>query len=145
LTTKIEKRKVIIMPENYGAITVRVYTAGGGLPVEGALVRITGAEEINRQEAHSRITDRNGIAQTVFLPAPGKISSSLPNPSEAPYYIYDVSVEKEGYYTRRIQGVSVFPAINSIQPVNMIPIGNGTSESYPRGNLDITIPDNTTL
>ena len=135
----------IIMSEDYGAITVRVYTAGGGLPVEGALVRITGAEEINRTEAHSRITDRDGLAETVFLPAPKRSSSNSPSPSEAPYYIYDVTVSKEGYYKRIIRGVSVFPAINSVQPVNMIPIGNGNTDSYPRGNIDITIPDNTTL
>ncbi len=133
------------MTENFGAITVRVYTAGGGLPVEGALVKITGAEEINRDEAHSRITDRDGLAETVYLPAPKKSSSSEPNPDEAPYYIYDVTVAKEGYYTRKIQGVSVFPLINSIQPVNMIPEGAGGGDNYPQGNIDITIPDNTTL
>lgn len=133
------------MAEDIGAITVRVYTGGGGLPIAGALVRIMGAEEINRSVAHSRITDRDGIAETVFLPAPKKSSSQAPSPTEPPYYIYDVTVIKDGYYTRRIQGVSVFPSINSILPVNMIPEGTEGEENFPRGNIDITIPDNTTL
>jgi len=133
------------MATDFGSLSVRAYTAGGGLPVEGALVRITGADEGNRDIAYSLITDEDGNAGTVRLPAPNIASSIAPSPAFTPYYIYDVAVEKDGFYDRVFRGVSVFPGVNSVQLVNMIPIGGGAAEDYPRGSLDITIPDNTTL
>ena len=36
------------MPNSSGTLRVRAYTAGGALPVEGAVVRVMGAGEDNR-------------------------------------------------------------------------------------------------
>ena len=133
------------MEENFGNLTIRTYTAGGGLPVEGALVRIFGAEEVNRDVSHTLITDEDGTTQNVALPAPLRINSLSPNPSGAAYALYNIEVEKDGYYDKKIFGSSVFSGINSLLLVNMIPVSDGGQSDYPRGNVNTVIPENESL
>ena len=42
------------MPNSSGTLRVRAYTAGGALPVEGAVVRVMGAGEDNRLVSFSK-------------------------------------------------------------------------------------------
>ena len=130
------------MLSSNGGLRIRAYTAGGALPVGGATVRIFGAEENNREVVYSLVTDRDGLTPEVLLPAPSVSYSLEPNPSEQPYALYDVEIIARGYFTRRINGLTVFPDISSVQLINMIPdSGNGMSD-YPRGNINTVIPEN---
>ncbi len=133
------------MLNSYGSLRIRTYTAGGALPVVGALVRIRGAEEENRFIMHTLLTDRDGLTEKVILPAPSVGYSLSPSPEESPYSIYDVEISADGYYTKRIDGMSVFSGIDSVQLVNMIPSSAAPIESYPRGNVNATIPENPDL
>ena len=133
------------MLKSNGTLRVRTYTAGGALPVEGAVVRVTGASEDNRLIAYSTITDRDGLGELFTLPAPEVNYSLAPNPKELPYSLYDLEVSKDGYYTKKIRGMTVFSGINSIQLVNMIPGSGNMIEDYPRGNINYIIPENTNL
>ena len=132
------------MLDSAGTLRVRAYTAGGALPIAGAVVRIVGAEEANRLVSRSLITDRNGITEAVSLPAPSISYSLSPAPIEAPFAVYDVEFSAEGYYSKRINGVSVFSGVNSVQLANMIPSSSG-AEDYPRGNVNTQIPENDSL
>ena len=132
------------MLDSEGTLRVRAYTAGGALPIAGAVVRIMGAEEANRLVSYSLITDRNGITEAVSLPAPSISYSLSPSPAEAPFAVYDVEVSANGYYSKRINGVSVFSGVNSVQLANMIPSSSG-AEDYPRGNVNTQIPENDSL
>ena len=132
------------MLDSEGTLRVRAYTAGGALPIAGAVVRIMGAEEANRLVSRSLITDRNGITEAVPLPAPSISYSLSPSPAEAPFAVYDVEVSANGYYSKRINGVSVFSGVNSVQLANMIPSSSG-AEDYPRGNVNTQIPENDSL
>lgn len=133
------------MPNSSGTLRVRTYTAGGALPVSGAVVRVLGVSEDVRLVSYSSITDRDGLSELFTLPTPDVGYSLEPNPSELPYSLYDIEVTANGYYTKRIKGVSLFPGINSIQLVNMTP-GSGTLiEEYPRGSINYIIPENTDL
>ena len=127
------------MLDDFGSISVRAYTASGALPVADATVRISGAEEANRDVIHSLITDRDGITPTVILPAPLKEFSETPNPREAPYAIYDIEVSKDGYFTKKIDSVPIFSGVYSLQPVSMIPDGQNVYD-IPKNNLNTTIP-----
>lgn len=129
------------MNTEYGSLSVRAYTAGGALPVVGAIVRIFGAEEGNRDVVHSLLTDVDGRAPTVKLPAPSKTYSMAPNPSERPYALYDIEISADEYYTKQIRGVSVFPGITSLQLLNMIPLSQNKASGYPRGNVNADIPE----
>jgi hypothetical protein len=133
------------MQNEYGNLTVRAYTAGGGLPVEGAVVRIRGAEELNRDIYYELITDESGNTKIVSLPAPSEAYSLTPNNTPLPYSLYELEIEKQGYYDKRINGVTVFSNVNSLQLVNMIPLSEGGEGEYPRGSLNTDIPDNNSL
>ena len=133
------------MEENFGIFTVRAYTAGGGLPVEGAIVRIFGAEEINRNISHSLLTDKDGSTREIQLPAPTRNKSLSPDPTGPAYSLYNVEVDKEGFYSKKIFGSSVFAGVKSLLLVNMIPVSDGGKSDYPRGNVNTVIPENNNL
>ena len=133
------------MLDSSGTMTVRAYTAGGALPVEGAVVRITGASEDNRLVAYSVLTDRDGLTEKITLPAPSVNYSLSPDPAELPYALYDVEISAPGYYTKRINGIGVFSGVNSMQLINMIPGSGRVSEDYPRGSQNVIIPPYTNL
>ena len=125
-----------------GSLRIRAYTAGGALPVVGATVRIRGAEEANRLVNYSLTTDRDGITESVSLPAPSVEYSLSPDPVESPFALYDVEIVAPGYYSKTIKGLTVFSGVESIQLVNMIPGDAGNTENYPRGNINTVITEN---
>lgn len=133
------------MLNSYGSLRIRTYTAGGALPVAGALVSIRGAEEQNRFVVHTLLTDRDGLTENVALPAPEVNYSLAPSPAETPYSVYDVEISADGFYTKRINGMSVFAGIDSIQLVNMIPSSSSPLKTYPKGNINTIIPENQNL
>ena len=128
-----------------GKIRIRAYTAGGALPIEGATVRITGAEEDNRFVTYSVLTDRDGLTPSITLPTPEASYSLSPSKPEKPYALYDVEITAPGYYSKRINGLSVFSGIESIQLLNMIPNSGTDIEDYPRNNINAIIPENNQL
>ena len=129
------------MLDSNGSLRVRTYTAGGALPVKGATVRITGAGEDNRLVSYSLVTDRDGQTEVVSLPAPSIDYSLAPDPAELPYSVYDIVITAPGYLTKRINGLTVFSGINSVQLINMIPGSGELPENYPIGNTNTTIPE----
>ena len=130
------------MLNSSGSIRVRAYTAGGALPVSGAIVRIAGAEEDNNHIAYTLMTDTDGLTPEVALPAPSVEYSLNSNPAEQPYSVYNVEVSASGFYTKKILGMTVFPGVTSIQLVNMIPNSGTGQNEYPRGNINSSIPEN---
>ncbi len=133
------------MLDSSGTLTVRAYTAGGALPVSGAVVRIFGASEWNRLVVYSSVTDRDGLTERFTLPTPSASYSMTPSPAELPYSLYDLEISAPGYYTKRINGITLFSGINSVQLINMIPGSGNMVEDYPRGNINYIIPENTDL
>ena len=105
----------------------------------GAIARITGGEESNRDIVRSLITDNDGITPKVKLPTPKRSYSLTPEDEESPFALYDVEVTAEGYFTKRIIGVAIFSGINAILPVNMIPESDSPNASYPKGNVNSVI------
>ncbi|MBQ8371950.1 MAG: hypothetical protein IJX38_03315 [Clostridia bacterium] len=135
------------MEENSsGALMVRVYIADEAVPIEGAVVRISGAEESNAEVQHSLLTDSDGVTPTVSLPTPPKSGSLAPNSPTAAYAIYDVIVGADGFYTKRIRSVAVFSGVLAVLPVNMIPfVSYADGGSYPRGSINATVRENERL
>ena len=126
-----------------GSLSVRTYTASGALPVKNSLIRITGVDEYNRFVDFTLLTDEDGVTRAISLPAPEKGFSMGPGAAEIPYAVYDVEASADGYYTKRIRNVAIFPGISSSQAINMIPISVSThAEEYPRGNLNATVYEN---
>ncbi len=124
-----------------GTLSVRAYTADGALPVEGAIVRITGAEDENKDVVFSLLTDRDGITKRVTLPTPPKELSEYPDPKATPFAVYNVEIIKDGYFTKRLYNLPVFDGVNSEQLVAMIP-SSERENNYPLGNINADTEEN---
>ena len=118
-----------------GVMTVRAYTAGGALPIPDAMVRIFGADEENQDVVFSLVTDEDGLTPSVTLPTPDISVSLDPNATEPPYSLYNVEIFKDGYYSKRLYNVPVFPETNSEQLISMIPFSSFPG-NYPRGSVN---------
>ncbi len=123
------------MLDKNGTLSVRAYTAGGALPIFEAVVRISGAEDENKDIKYSLITDEDGVTERVTLPAPPRALSESPQNTEIPYAVYNIEVEKEGYFKKSLYNIPVFEGVNSEQLVNMIPYSENLA-NYPRGNIN---------
>ena len=112
------------MNEN-GFITVTVKTAGGALPVENAVVTV---KDENENILYVQFTDRSGRTPRLLLPAPPLVNSSSPGAADPPFFSYNVDTDKQGFISVRNLRVPVYPGINSIQPVELLPLPEGTAK-----------------
>ena len=132
--------------EDFGTISVITTSADSSLPIEGSLIRITGAQEENSFIDFSVVTDVDGITERIKLPAPSKAYSLSPSAPEIPYGLYRIEVRNQGFYTKIIENVAVFSGINTSVPVNMIPSPIHLNNiEYPRNTLDTFVKENETL
>ena len=125
--------------DGIGALNVETRLAHSALPAPGALVRVYGVDELNRESEHSRITGVDGSTGNIILPAPDSMLSLLPAAPERPYALYDVKIVLDGFYDKTVNSVAVFSGITTILPVNMIPISSG---NVPRDTLNATSKEN---
>ena len=122
------------MAEHFGFLQVLVRTAGESLPIRGASVLIEGDTV-----ARSLTTDKSGRTEQIPLPAP-PASNSLKAGQAAPFALYRVTVEKEGFYRQVTENVPVFSGVVSLQPVTLIGLAEFESESLvPESSTD-TVP-----
>lgn len=121
--------------DSIGSMIVKTLGAEEAFPIADAVVRISGSDVQNNDVKFTLFTDEDGVTGTVTLPTPNKSNSQTPS-GGIPYYNYEVVVAKEGYYTKVLRDVSVFPDILSVLTVNMIPyVSYADGGRYPRENL----------
>ncbi len=109
-----------------GTLTVQVYTANGALPVQGAKVTVSDEGGATLYELY---TDRSGRTNRIELCVPLAVNSQNEGNGGSTYGVFNIKVEKQGYYTEAFLNVAVFDGINSIQPVVMEPLGENAVES----------------
>ncbi len=121
-----------------GSLVVQVTLAKGAIPVPDALVMVSGGP--NFQEAIATLsTDQSGRTEKLVLSAPSSIYSQTPGSDTLPYSLYQIQVEKPGYYTETALRIPIFDQVDSIQPISLIPLSENyikpkdfiTDESYP--------------
>ncbi len=112
---------------DYGQLIITVKTAGGALPVENAVVTV---KDMNGAIISVFFTDSSGKTPKLKLMAPPIANSEAPNPSGPAFFTYNVDTDREGYTSVRNIGVPIYPGITSIQPVELIPVSEGSSEFY---------------
>ncbi|MBE6606712.1 MAG: hypothetical protein E7635_06720 [Ruminococcaceae bacterium] len=123
-----------------GNLIVRVSTAGGTIPLEGALVTVYAADGGDSSIIATRTTDSSGRTDKIVLETPPKELSETPdNGGVRPYAIYNIEVKSDGYYDAFNLELPVFDSITSILPVNMIPLSKYNSEeTEPNIGIDVT-------
>ncbi len=112
-----------------GFLVVRVSTARGAIPLEGASVIIQSSEIENSGIKYSLRSDADGITQKVALPTPSIGLSESPNNSGEPYSLWNIRVFKNGYIPLTFQNVPVYSSVVSIQPAVMIPFSENFTTS----------------
>ena len=135
------------IPKDYtatGTLIVSVYTAGGAIPVEDALVVIRGGEQNSSGVLSVLYTDQSGNTPRITLPAPPASESEKPG-TEKPYATYNIEVDKENFYPRSFIHVPVFAGTTSIQPVNLIPLTEYNQDILRPDSSDITESQNPDL
>ena len=110
-----------VSSEGVGYLQIRVSTAQGAIPLEGAQIIIRAPQERGDGVIASLTSDRSGVTPIVALPTVPRSLSESPG-NMHPFYVYLVDVSKEGYYTQYYQNVPVFDGITAVQSVEMIPL-----------------------
>lgn len=104
-----------------GSLIAQVYTARMAIPVEGVSVTIT-TDDIDRPEIIAyRTTDLNGRTQPVELVTPDIGLTLTPSP-ETGFTTCNVQLDHPNYYSVLVEHVQVFPEIESIQQMEMVPL-----------------------
>ena len=118
----------------YGYMIVRVTTARGAIPLEGAIVAVHNYDpefEVGRCDTISvHKTNSSGLTDRIALPAPPRELSQSPGNGKS-YESYNLYVSSPGYYKKEYVGVPVFEGITAIQNVDMIPLpDNGQTDNF---------------
>lgn len=104
-----------------GFLTARIYTSRGQIPVEDAVVTVTGTNESSQNIIAKRTTDKNGQIAPVTISAPNEEYSLEPGNYKA-FSNVDVRVDKSGFYTVLIKNVQIFPNQTTVVDTPIIPL-----------------------
>ena len=109
------------MPQT-GSLIVRAYTSQAQLPVSGATVIISSPSEDGRRKVFSiQTTDESGGTRPVTLEAPDLSHSESPG-GTAPFSDYSLVVEHPEYYLATFEKLQVFPGVETVQNVPLVPL-----------------------
>lgn len=121
------------MPQT-GSLTVRAFTSQAQLPVAGATVIISGPSEDGRREVLSiQTTDSSGTTPPIRLLAPDPSLSQSPG-GASPFSDYALVVEHPDYYLATFEQLQVFPGVETVQNVPLVPLpqpSDGDSSASP--------------
>ena len=127
-----------------GYMIVRVTTARGAIPLDGALVYVQNFSPDGTEGKGDVIavykTNASGLTERFALPAPPRALSMSPGNGKS-YSTYTLTAAADGYSTRTYVNVPVFEGITAIQNVDMIPLPeNGQTDRFdPRSDIVIEI------
>ena len=110
-----------ISTQGVGYLTVRVSTASGAIPLEGASVNIRGGNVDESAIIYALTTNSDGLTSTVSLAAPPRSASLSPQDTSPAYAVYNVDVFANGYAPAFFHNVPIFEGINSVQPAVLLP------------------------
>lgn len=124
-----------------GTLFVRVYTSQAQIPLEGATVVVASPEEAGKRKLLSiQNTDSSGMIRPVQIDAPALGESTSPGglPGDgAPFARCDVWAEQPGYAMLQIENVQIFPGVETLQDMELIPLPQGMCSLQQRNERDI--------
>ena len=108
------------IPSGTGYLIVQVSTAGGAIPLPGALVTVRDFDPETEAEVGNVIasmrTDRSGKTPKLALPAPARALSQAPGSAVLPYALYSIDVQTDRYFENYYASVPIFDGIVAVQP-----------------------------
>lgn len=123
--------------EQVGSLTVRVTTSRAQLPVTGASVIITAPADRGLPIVKAVLeTNESGVAGPVQLPAPTTPSSGTTPGGPTPYNLYSLWVEHPSYEVVLVRGFQIFPNIQTVQNISLIPLSGTQAPGNDFGGPD---------
>lgn len=126
-----------------GTLSVRVYTSQAQIPLEGATVVVAApGEEGKRKLLSIQNTDSSGLIRPVTIDAPALGESTSPGglPGEgAPFALCDVWAEQPGFAMVEMSGVQIFPGVETMQNLELVPLPQGLCSLQQRDERDIPV------
>lgn len=123
-----------------GTIAVRVFTSVARLPVQGATVAFTQGGFGGRQTLLAvRVTDENGHTVPVRIATPDFSEGAQPG-GETPYSTCNIWVEAPGYEYSISTGVQIFPDIETVQDIALIPLPEQSEAGPDNTQFSYTTP-----
>ena len=124
-----------------GTLSVRVFTSQAQIPLEGATVVVAEQGEEGKWKLLSiQNTDSSGKIRTITIDAPALGESTspggLPGPG-APFALCSVWAEQPGYAMLQVENVQVFPGVETVQNMELIPLPQGLCSLQQRSERDI--------
>lgn len=104
-----------------GFLKVKVSTARGAIPLQGAKVAVRGTKADESGIIALLTTDRGGLTPTIALPAPAKAESESPG-NVRPYSEYNLEVTLDGYQSQYYYNLPIFATITSVQSADLVPL-----------------------
>lgn len=125
------------MPQT-GSLIVRVFTSQAQLPVSGATVIISSRAENGLHKVYSiQTTDSSGTTKPFQLEAPDPALSETPN-GAAPFADYSLVVEHPEYYLATFEKLQVFPGVETVQDVPLVPLPQPAGEDINAAPVVVT-------
>ena len=128
-----------------GTLSVRVYTSQAQIPLEGATVVVAAPGEEGKWKLLSlQNTDSSGMIRPVAIDAPALGESTSPDGlpgNGAPFALCDVWAEQPGYAMLQIENVQIFPGVETMQDMELIPLPQGLCGLQQRDERDIPAQD----
>ncbi len=117
-----------------GTLTFRVFTSDADLPVEGATVLIR-QQEAPGKLLGVRITGSSGETDPLVVDTPDLHLSQSPENTIRPWTGLNVIVEHPDYERVTLQGLQIFPGIETVQTIRLLPLrrfdpGHGGQEDF---------------
>ena len=125
---------------NVGKLVVRVYTSQAEPPLEGATVVVTQEGARGKHRLPSvQVTDSSGLSRPVEIPTPAAGESTQPNGGTAAgFALCNVWAEQPGYAMLQVEGVQIFPGVETMQDMELIPLAEGQSSLQQRSVRQIS-------
>lgn len=125
-----------------GTLSVRVYTSQAQIPLEGATVVVAAPGKEGKWKLLSiQNTDSSGKIRTITIDAPALGESTspggLPGPG-VPFATCSVWAEQPGYAMLQVENVQIFPGVETMQSMELIPLPQGLCSLQQRDQRDIS-------
>ena len=106
-----------------GTIIARVYTSGAQLPLDGVPVTFTRRLPDGRKQLLALLfTSSSSTTPPLAVEPPHRAESLSPGAAAPPFAVVDILVEAPGYKKVEATAVQVFPGVETIQLMQLIPL-----------------------
>ena len=104
-----------------GNLLVSVQGAGGSYPLPGAGISVKLRTPDGLEVLWAGKSDQSGQSEVIEVPTPSPEASLTPGSAQRPYSQVIIRAQLDGYYPAEYVDVPVFPGVESIQNVYLVP------------------------